>query len=910
MLYNTDQRQHLPHDSKCGYHDESTGTKNRRVTFPYTGCLGHAEVTYELSSRKVLRIRGFLDHNEACRLARMENEPAYAVHPIVYKVALEQLRNGSAWTDIMEKNREYVLACKYPGQTADWAYSHHRWLLKKKDARSLYRQAQRNDGVDVNEKPHRNIDAWLNPSSPEYNSDLAGSVFYYSARAAIDDRVKICIATPEMKKATWRYGHNQQILLDGTFGVCNSKILLFIVMGLDEQRKGVPLAFLLFSAPSGNRFTAAGYDTTILTELLSQWRTSLGTQDECPFYAPVAITDTDIKERNALLEVFPNIWLLLCKFHVRQAWKNHRNQSLKTNSPATGVGEVRVRLSRLEEELIGTTSHEDALRLVATERTTLERLKVVDPTAALAVDGGLAHLDYLSANWVDRIQIWKSWSAHGRNIAAGILGCTFDWVLTTTNHLESFNNVLKNKHLRRWQRNGRRLRLDVLVSILIMKVLPSIFEQRSLEETQRLAWEVRLKRSGAEHLIGRQGNSLRQPGTAYLVPDEFRDTAAAALFERNQIGNPEFDLSGPVVKLTFQCLSAFALETESSATTYTVTMELDGAANCTCGDFVHRGGACKHIRAALKRVDALRAQGTNIPSIPIPTTVDAARVLEATRVAQSVESTVATSDGQFGPVMRAVQVIDDLLHAGDGIFEDGEDAANRSDSEDDVPREKLALSDSDEQTAHISTLTSDMDISELSDEANAHEEAIVNVVAEGEGKKKSVGREEGQPVDRERDQEAVKEPGAESSASYEMRAGDAQAGVNAQALLRTFHELESVAPRLVSFAEQLKYTHLKTEDTEDRQRAESALAQVESLAIQLKRLVLEAQGHHGGLDVVPSTPSVALPVTPPRKKAKRTLLDAELSGPSQSGKGWDPNRKIYAADQEVKQKRKPSFGVF
>ncbi|EIM88874.1 uncharacterized protein STEHIDRAFT_119664 [Stereum hirsutum FP-91666 SS1] len=238
--------------------------------FPYTGCLGHAEVTYELPSSKVLRIRGFLDHNEACRLATMENKPTHPVHPAVYKVALDQLRDGSTWSDIMEKNRKYVLDCLYPGQKADWAYSNYRWLLKRTDSRS------------------RNIDSWLNPSSPDYNSTLAEAVFFYSARAATEERLKICIATPEMKEAAWRYGHNQQILLDGTFGV-----------------------FLMFSAPSGNKFTPAGYDTAILTELLSKWKSSLGVRKGTAFHSPVAITDTDLKERNALLEVFPNIWLLL-----------------------------------------------------------------------------------------------------------------------------------------------------------------------------------------------------------------------------------------------------------------------------------------------------------------------------------------------------------------------------------------------------------------------------------------------------------------------------------------------------------------------------------------------------------------------------------------------------------------------
>ena len=46
------------------------------------------------------------------------------------------------------------------------------------------------------------------------------------------------------------------------------------------------------------------------------------------FYPLVAITDTDTKERGALQDVWPCIWLLLCHFHLRQCWINHRKRSL------------------------------------------------------------------------------------------------------------------------------------------------------------------------------------------------------------------------------------------------------------------------------------------------------------------------------------------------------------------------------------------------------------------------------------------------------------------------------------------------------------------------------------------------------------------------------------------------------
>lgn len=72
-------------------------------------------------------------------------------------------------------------------------------------------------------------------------------------------------------------------------------------------------------------------------------------------------------------------------------------------------------------------------------------------------------------------------SNRGRHIAAALLGCTFEGVLPTNNHLESFNEVLKNKGLHRWQRNNRPLHLDVLLRLLALKILPSLFDQRALD---------------------------------------------------------------------------------------------------------------------------------------------------------------------------------------------------------------------------------------------------------------------------------------------------------------------------------------------------------------------------------------------------------------------------------------------
>ncbi|RKO94302.1 hypothetical protein BDK51DRAFT_31621 [Blyttiomyces helicus] len=60
------------------------------------------------------------------------------------------------------------------------------------------------------------------------------------------------IASPEMFADTWRYGHGKLILMDCTFGICFQKVLLFVIIVIDENFRGVPAALFLFSAPLGN----------------------------------------------------------------------------------------------------------------------------------------------------------------------------------------------------------------------------------------------------------------------------------------------------------------------------------------------------------------------------------------------------------------------------------------------------------------------------------------------------------------------------------------------------------------------------------------------------------------------------------------------------------------------------------
>ena len=82
--------------------------------------------------------------------------------------------------------------------------------------------------------------------------------------------------------------------------------------------------------------------------------------------------------------------------------------------------------------------------------------------------------------------LWESWSRYALRTAASILKRPVEGVIPTTNHLESFNNSLKNTHLPQYAHGKARLRLDVFVLFLINGILPDMHTQRYIQEQYAL----------------------------------------------------------------------------------------------------------------------------------------------------------------------------------------------------------------------------------------------------------------------------------------------------------------------------------------------------------------------------------------------------------------------------------------
>ena len=115
------------------------------------------------------------------------------------------------------------------------------------------------------------------------------------------------------------------------------------------------------------------------------------------------------------------------------------------------------------------------------------------PPALFDRNLSLNGLMVLFVNFLIILELWLSLFNY-RYIYQYDWDCALFWPGTslTTNHLKPFNGVTKRKHLRRWQHGGRRICLDMLILPLVTRILPSIFQHRTLQRQEDLRFEAQL----------------------------------------------------------------------------------------------------------------------------------------------------------------------------------------------------------------------------------------------------------------------------------------------------------------------------------------------------------------------------------------------------------------------------------
>ena len=409
----------------------------------------------------------------------MTKNPSVKLHPELREYAMSLVRNNIPLTQIQMLCHEWASAKWGPDKAGDAQF---RYMWNAKDSTSLYRSHAQELGIPQRSTAEENLDRWFRSENPlPPNPILTQSCLHYQPHIEDEsDRFEIILCTPQQREMAWKYGHKGQIIMDLTFGVCSARALLVILMVIDENNHGLPVAFFLFTARREAQATHADYDGALLQRLLHRWKVGMGKNSAGEeFSILVANTDNDHRERHALESNWPDVFLVLCLFHTYQAWRNGLNKHLRIIPQGLPRQQTRRRLGRFLMRLLQEINeYDDAVLAYNDEVKYFKDISKQRTALARKVSkGGLAFLSYLR-NYIKLESFWLSWSKAGAVRAAAYLNQKVDRVARTTNHVESFNGRIKGKYFAAYRHSGRLPRIDMWILTMLTKVLPSFFQNQ------------------------------------------------------------------------------------------------------------------------------------------------------------------------------------------------------------------------------------------------------------------------------------------------------------------------------------------------------------------------------------------------------------------------------------------------
>ncbi|KAM6503401.1 hypothetical protein JOM56_000344 [Amanita muscaria] len=451
-------------------------------------------------------ISGILDHSVACQeLLEMDRDPSIPLHPDLRLYALSLLRNNIPLSQLKALCKTWAM--KHWGE--EMGNNHHR--IKQSTA------------------AEDNLDLWLREDRPVPPDPLISKsvLFYQPCREGGGDRLILIIATSEMQDAAWKYGHKRHVLIDLTFGFCSARANLLIVMALDDNKKGIPIGLIVFTARPTARAVHADYDTELIRSLLDKWRLGLGTRAGSGFHLDISVatTDNDTRERTALQDIWPSVLLLLCMFHVWQCWRNGLNKYLAVIPKGDDRLHMRRRLAKfLMKILKEITEYSDAISAYNSEVEYFKALgKKPDMISQKQSKGGLAFLAYLSS-YLHVRSMWLAWSKSGVIEASKRLGKHVEDIPRTNNHLESFNGRIKNKYFEGYTHAGRLPRLDLWVLVIITNVMPGFFQELRDREAQR-KYYAQMRQLPSRHCSPPREPTTPPNSPSLLSPDRSATTS-------------------------------------------------------------------------------------------------------------------------------------------------------------------------------------------------------------------------------------------------------------------------------------------------------------------------------------------------------------------------------------------------
>ncbi|CAG8735721.1 6060_t:CDS:2, partial [Funneliformis mosseae] len=253
-----------------------------------------------------------------------------------------------------------------------------------------------------------------------------------------------------------------------------------------------------------------------------------------------------------------------------------------------------------------TNEHEIRMKIEETEKFIKDRYKNCVINAKI-YDGQLEFITYFKKDWVN--ELMHMWTFYGRKKAADILAIDVNVMPWTTDYLEGFRRQFNSKRILRFQRKGHVLRLDALGVMLVKCITPICNIQRDL-------W------NNIDDILNRksqsQGEEEFEEGVIRALFDHYINTIAfddldprkeeeANLFLINEkIKFIEFNGQYLFVKIQCDIKNPEYVPNNKNMDYYIVC--LAPFISCHCFNFLLRGGACSHIRAAIKVVNWMRLE--------------------------------------------------------------------------------------------------------------------------------------------------------------------------------------------------------------------------------------------------------------------------------------------------------------
>ncbi|GES94997.1 hypothetical protein RCL_jg19213.t1 [Rhizophagus clarus] len=594
-----------------------------RQLYEFNGCLAFLRLEIDVDKKIFRRAHGYLNHSEAChRALPKKNYPIISINIDIKDMTELLIRSGASTNDILSLNLQFIkdqlggrLVLRNKLKCKDEHFLITAFDIK--DARRWIKsQPQPQWNVNVDRSVHHNLQDLFGPNSSD--TELRDAIIYYKPRDHRYDYTFLILATEEQRSQAWKYGHQNYIILNGTFQTDNKKLQMYVIMVIDEYKRGVPIGYLLFSRPGNTDLIgASNHEYGILRHLLETYKNKLSHETGDNLFNPkVAIIDFGFKERLACSEVWPSIYLLFSPFQVYQCWTNKINQLLGTD----GDNEIMNLRQKIKKELIDmidelqkyVNENEIRAKIQSMEKIIKnnydETLKKKLNVKILALyDGQLEFIKYLQKDWVN--ELMHMWTFYGRKNAAEILGIDVDSIPWTPEYLEGFRRQFNPKRILRFQRKGHILRLDVLAFMLVKCITPICSIQRDLwnyihdilknckSPLERLAEDEEFEEGVIRALFDNHINTIafddcdpRKKEEANSFKIKFIEYNGHYLFVKVQcnVKNPEYVPDNENMDYYIVCLTPFI--------------------SCHCFNFLLRGGACSHIRAAINIVNWMRQQ--------------------------------------------------------------------------------------------------------------------------------------------------------------------------------------------------------------------------------------------------------------------------------------------------------------